>query len=259
MLAAASTTGEIVVGIISLLIVLGLIALGFRVVVIAIKLLIRLITWPFRALRPKPPTGAGADYEAMIRAQPRQRLATTSRPLPFPSPSGEWPTSPGSTAESPATQVILPPPPYRMREPDEPKAEAEPVAPRIGDSEVIPPSSSRWERLLRTPRRTPAWAMLSLAWLGLWSIVSKPFFGADWVSYGVGLAFAVAIGVWAKRNYHAKILWRAPKNVLVWQRWGKQDDSLPLPVVVQAAAEAVAATEAPPDSETSTPAELSPS
>jgi hypothetical protein len=240
---AASNTGAIILGIVGLLILIGLLYLGFRVVVIAIKLLIRLITWPVRALRGSPPTGAGADYEAMIRQQPKGRPATGSgEPRYWPPPQDWQPTpQPETRVES---QIVLPPPSYRVREP-----EAEPVTPPVAVSEPTLPPPSRWERLMRTPVRTPAWAMLSLAWLGLWSIVSKPFFGAGWVSYAVGLALAVGIGVWAKRNYHGKILWRAPREVLVWQRWGKQDDSLPLPVVVQAAAEAVAATEAP-DSET---------
>ena len=229
-IAAATTTGDWIVGGIALVVVLA-------VIVGIVWLLYRLVTWPARARRRRRNTGGlGSDYEQMIRQQPKGRSATGERRLPFP-----------SAQAAVSSQVVMPPPSYRTREPETP--EVEPVS---ATTVVAEPSSARpstWERVMRTPRNTPAWATLALAWLGLWFIVSKPIFGSGWVSYGVGLVVAVGLGVWAKRNYHAQILWRAPRNVLVWQRWGKQDDSLALPVEVQAAAEAVAATEAP-DSET---------
>ena len=240
---AASNTGAIIAGIISVLIVIGLIALGFRVVVIAIKLLLRLVAWPFRALRPKPPTGAGADYEAMVRQQSREPAPVTGRPLPFPPPSGEWATPQPEAAES---KVILPPPPYRAWEP-EPDAPEPALAAAAQEPNASAPVS-RWERLM-TPSLIPAWLVMSLAWLGLWFLVSKPLVGSSWESYGVGLVFAVLVGVRTKLRTQSKLLWRAPRNAVYWMRWGKQDDSLPPPAAVQAAAEAVAATQAP-DSET---------
>jgi hypothetical protein len=75
--------------------------------------------------------------------------------------------------------------------------------------------------------------LLPLAWLGLWFIVSKPLVGTDWVTYGVGIVVAVGVAVWTKRNYHAKILWRAERSAVVWQRWGRRDDSLLPPVEVR--------------------------
>jgi hypothetical protein len=233
---AASSAGTIVAGIVALLI-------GVAVLVGLVYLVFRLVTWPFRRRRSARPAGAGADYEAMIRQQRRQPPAMTSRPLPFPSHSGDWPSDPETMAES---RVVLPPPPYRLREP-----EAEPLAPSIAAPEFMPPPlpPSSWERLRQKTTLTPAWVVMPLSWLGLWFIVSKPLFGAGWLGYGVGLVVALGLGVRAKRNYHTKILWRAPRSVLVWQRWGKQDDSLPLPVAVQAAAQAVAGTAAP-ESET---------
>src|SRR5438045_1732018 len=97
----AANTGAIIAGIAVLLIFLGL-----------MYLVIRLLTWPFRARRRKRPVGAGADYEAMIRQQGRNQPATQGRPLPFPPPEG-WQASPSADS-----QIVLPPPPYRTREPE---------------------------------------------------------------------------------------------------------------------------------------------
>ena len=236
-IAAATTTGDWIIGGVALVIVLA-------VIIGIVWLLYRLVTWPARARRRRRSTGGlGSDYEQMIRQQRRNKPATGERPLPFPPPAARQQTTPAPAV----SQVVLPPPGYRTREPEPPEVEPVSATTVIAEPSSAPPST--WERVMRTPRNTPAWATLALAWLGLWFIVSKPIFGSGWVSYGVGLVVAVGLGVWAKRNYHAQILWRAPRNVLVWQRWGKQDDSLALPVEVQAAAEAVAATEAP-DSET---------
>jgi len=58
---SASTTGVVVVGVIDPLILFVLLVLSFSVAVIALGFLVRHITWPFRALRPKPPTRAGAE------------------------------------------------------------------------------------------------------------------------------------------------------------------------------------------------------
>src|SRR5690348_11067051 len=109
MLAAATGTGDWIVGGIALVV-------GLAIIVGIVWLLWRLVTWPFRRHR-RGPSGLGSEYEQMIQQQQRGRRGNPpSYPLP-----PDWQQrlgQPQTAAAMPGqSRVVLPPPPYRAREP----------------------------------------------------------------------------------------------------------------------------------------------
>src|SRR5262245_33121455 len=243
MLAAATTTGDWIVGGVALVI-------GLAIIVGIVWVLYRLVTWPARRRR-RSHSGLGSDYEQMIRQQSRTRPTTGGSNSPY------WPPPPGSatprrqvTAESvyagrgvpprqPESRVVLPPPPYRQREADSP--EPEPATPAVvaqpPSAPPQPPSAppSTLERL--RVRRVPGWVILTCAWLGLAFVLYLPIAlvgGLGWDLYGLALASAVLVGAYTKRRYRSKILWQSRREIVVWQRWGKGDDADEPPVIVTA-------------------------
>jgi hypothetical protein len=224
MLAAATTTGDWIVGIIAVLVIVA-------VVVGVVWLLWRLVTWPARARRRRASTGgAGADYERMIREQRRRGLHAEAR-LPFP----PHPQTSQPVPTAAPSRVVLPPPSYRTREPELAVPEAQPPLPPAATNGS--PPLSPWQRLARRMVRIPAWVTVSLAWLGLAFLVLKPLGMMDWVGYGVFVVFAVIIAVYTRAHYHSKVLWRGERQGVVWVRWGKADAAAEPPVVVTPASD----------------------
>jgi hypothetical protein len=220
--ASGSTWAGLVFGIVGLLIVVGLLVVGVRVVIIALHLLWRLITWPFRALRPKPPTGAGADYEAMIRQQPRLPVTVTggSDPPHWPPPP-DWQPTP-STPEPAPSRVVLPPPGYRQKEPETHEPETEPVTAAVV-AEPTTPRPSTWDRLMRSPVRIPLWLGTPLVWLGVVFLVFKPLGWTSWSAYGLALVAAAVTAVYVYLRYESKTLLRPGKSIVIWVR--RRDES----------------------------------
>jgi hypothetical protein len=227
---SVTTTADWIVGGVALVI-------GLVVIVGIVWLLWRLVTWPARARGRRGTGGLGSDYETMIRQQPRTRPAMGERPMPFPPPGG-WQQSPTAPAVS---RVVLPPPGYRTREPDTPEPEPTLLAAGAATNDS-PPKPGLFDRGLRV---FLPWVIQPLAWLGLCFIVFVPF-NLGWTGWGVALVFAVGLGVWTRRRYTQRILWRgsAGREFVVWLRWGQQDAAAEPPVVVTpVAGDAPASTE----------------
>jgi hypothetical protein len=240
MLAAVSTTGDWIVGGIALVVGLG-------IIVGVVWLLWRLVTWPARVRRRRRSGGGlGGDYEQMIRQQQRDQ-PRSGRREPFPPPGG-WQPLPQPS------RVVMPPPGYRHRETELP--EPEPQPPLLAAETNGTPPTSGWQRLMRRTVRVPAWLLLPMAWLGLWYIVIELPFGTGWSGYAASLLVAVGLGVWTKKRYHSRVLWRGERGEgVVWVRWGKADPAAEPPVVVAPVAEALTdSTQTPTQTQPGTPA-----
>jgi hypothetical protein len=96
-----------------------------------------------------------------------------------------------------------------------------------------PTSPSRPGLLERGLRVFPPWIIQPLAWLGLCFIIFVPF-DLGWAGWGVALVFALGLGVWTRRRYTQRILWRggSGREFVVWLRWGEKDEKAEPPVVV---------------------------
>jgi hypothetical protein len=182
-IAASSGWVQAVVALVALFVIVGLLLVGLRVVAIVLRLLWRLVTWPFRALRPKPPTGAGADYEAMIRQQPGGRPVSAGSAPPY------WPPPPATarpqtTAESVYAGRILPPPPREL-----------------------PPSALPDESVFRY-RKGWSWTISLVATFMVIGAISLIGLGIDGM-HGQNVAGDVAIPL-------AVVYW-----LWSWRRWGR--------------------------------------
>jgi hypothetical protein len=217
---AASTAGEIIVGIVALLITIG-------IIVGVVWLLWRLVTWPVRARRRRSISGLGSDYEQMIRQQPRDRRAPSGRRDPFPPPGG-WQPPPQPT------RVVMLPPGYRQREPETHEPETEPVTAAVV-AEPTTPKPSTWDRLMRSPVRVPLWLGTPLVWLGVVFLISKPLGWTSWYAYGFALFAAVVTAVYVYLRFESKTLLRPGRSIVIWVR--RRDESASVVIEAREAAD----------------------
>lgn len=109
---------------------------------------------------------------------------------------------------------------------------AEPRTRPIVDPKPVPMESvsahSKASRLMHRRVPIPAWLLVPLAWLGLLYVILTPI-GRDWYMYGLGLLFAVGIGVRVRRRHRATVLYRSGRASLYWVRWLKKGEPDPEP------------------------------
>jgi hypothetical protein len=195
MVVATSTGATVASLIVGLLLLIGIIVFArwlFRRVV-------RVITWPFRAMRQPAPTGLGGEYEQLVRSSPTIALPQERRTRKeVPMPTQRLPFPPSTVMATPPTPAAPPPP-------------VEP-SPPLGIERVKP-----WRR----SHGMPAWVSIPLVWLGMVFVIFTPL-GVDWFLYGLALFMAVLLGLWAKRRYRVTVLSRAERSVVMWIRWGKR-------------------------------------
>jgi hypothetical protein len=69
----------------------------------------------------------------------------------------------------------------------------------------------------------PLWLAWPLVCLGGWYIFAFPL-GFGWLGYGLSVALAVAVAVWARPRYQVTVLERSERGVVYWVRRVKKGE-----------------------------------